>query len=98
MAVKMLTRNSVMNFLFESILQEVSEQQLTSCALMYSFGKQKENKLGQQILYFCLWLNIQIWGQNRALGSIFLLSSLEIFFSLGCCRQKTVEFRSHTVY
>jgi hypothetical protein len=50
----MPTRNSVMKFLFESILQEVSEQQLTSCTLMYSFGKQKENKLGQQILYFSL--------------------------------------------
>jgi hypothetical protein len=52
-----------MNFLFESVLQEVSEQQLISCALMYRFGgKQKENKLGQQILYFSLSLNIQIWG------------------------------------
>jgi len=71
-----------MNFLFKSILQEVSEQQLISCALMYSFGKQKENKLRQQILYFSRCLDIQIWGQNRALGSIFLLSLLEFFFLL----------------
>ena len=95
--VNMPTRNSVMDFLFESFLQEVSEQLLISCALLYSFGKQKENKLGQQILYFSLCLNIQIWGQNRALGSIFLLSLLEIFFLLVIVDSR-LEFQSHTVY
>jgi membrane associated rhomboid family serine protease len=60
--VRMPARISVMNFLHECILHEISEQQLMNCALIYSFGKEEENKLRQQILYFSLCLNIQTWG------------------------------------
>lgn len=45
------------NELSSRILQEVYLNIIISCTLTYSFGKQKENKLRQQILYLCL--NIQ---------------------------------------
>lgn len=93
----MPARISVMNFLLKSVLQEVFEKQLISCALMYSFGKEEENKLGQQILHFSVCVNIQTWGQNRALDSIFLMSLLEICFLLFNVDSR-LEFRSHTVY
>jgi len=41
MIVNMPTRNSVMNFLFKSVLQEVSEQQLISLCIDVQFWETK---------------------------------------------------------